>query len=124
MNAEGRARVWAALLACGSSAFASHWTAAVWWAMRRREPEVIDVSMVGPRAPRLEGVRVWRAERLVVEVDGLRTHGTAVAFAADRTMDAELVAAGWRVLRFTAVQLRDSPLLVATRIAQALALAA
>jgi very-short-patch-repair endonuclease len=56
-------------------------------------------------------------------VDGIGTHGTPVAFAADRAMDSELVAAGWRVLRFTARQLRDEPLLVATRIAQALALA-
>jgi very-short-patch-repair endonuclease len=238
-----RARMWAALLACGPSAFASHWTAAVCWAMRRREPEVIDVTMVGSRAPGLQGVRIhrlqalpagqlrtrsgvrlsapsrvicelaatvaredveyaiqeaaarrllnpdelriaaagwggrpgarmlrailqsdgnvefsrswaerrlrrivdraglprpaqnvqvlryrvdalWPGERLIVEVDGIGTHGTAVAFAADRAMDAELVAAGWRVLRFTAHQLKHEPMLVATRIAQALALRA
>jgi very-short-patch-repair endonuclease len=63
---------------------------------------------------------IWRAQRLVVEVDGIGTHGTPVAFQADRAMDAELTAAGWRVLRFTARQLRDEPILVASQIARVL----
>ena len=238
-----RARVRAALLAGGASAFVSHWTAAVLTGLRLREPEVIDISLLSGHCGRPDGVRVhrpinvprgdiwlrnglrmsipcriicelaatapradveyaiqeaaarqlvtpaalraaaerwaprsgtvllrtllqadgniefnrswaerrlrwivdqaglprpvqnihilghlvdavWPAQRLVVEADGITTHGTPVAFAADRAMDAELVAAGWRVLRFTAAQLRETPMLVATRIAQALALAA
>ncbi len=63
---------------------------------------------------------VWRAHKLIVEVDGIGTHGTAVAFAADRRQDAALTAAGWRVIRFTALQLRNDPILVAAQIARAL----
>jgi very-short-patch-repair endonuclease len=44
---------------------------------------------------------VWRAERLIVETDGRRTHLTPLAFQADRTRDQLLSAAGWRILRFT-----------------------
>jgi very-short-patch-repair endonuclease len=43
---------------------------------------------------------VWSAARLVVEVDG-SSHRTRRGFEEDRVRDAELVAAGYRVLRFT-----------------------
>jgi very-short-patch-repair endonuclease len=43
----------------------------------------------------------WRAYRLVVETDGWETHRTRRAFRSDRRRDAALVAAGWRVMRFT-----------------------
>jgi very-short-patch-repair endonuclease len=43
----------------------------------------------------------WPTYRLVVETDGWRDHGTRVAFQRDRSKDAALVAAGWRVMRFT-----------------------
>ena len=39
-------------------------------------------------------------------------------------MDAELTVAGWRVLRFTARQLRDEPMVVVAQMAAALAQAA
>ena len=64
---------------------------------------------------------VWREQHLIVEVDGIGTHGTPVAFAADRAMDVELTLAGWRVLRFTARELRDEPMRVAAQLARALA---
>ena len=235
-----RARIWAALLACGRDAFASHWPAAVLWAIRRGDPELIDITVVGDRRVRLDGVRVhrcasrpsgelrrrdglplssparticelaageprdtveyaiqeaaarlrltpqelslaaerwrprpgsrmlqailqeegedeftrawterrlrwilrtaklplpdntnlnicghrcdavWHDQRLIVEVDGIGTHGTPVAFAADRAMDVQLTLAGWRVLRFTARQLEGDPLRVAAQLAQAL----
>jgi very-short-patch-repair endonuclease len=63
---------------------------------------------------------VWRQQRLIVEIDGFATHGTAVAFAADRARDAALQAAGWRVLRFTYAQLRDRPMLVLAQLVRAL----
>ena len=63
---------------------------------------------------------VWPEQRLIVEVDGIGTHGTPVAFHADRAMDAELTVAGWRVLRFTRRQLKEQPLLVAAQLAAAL----
>lgn len=43
----------------------------------------------------------WRAERLVVEVDGRRTHDNDVAFVDDRVKDRALKTAGQEVQRFT-----------------------
>jgi very-short-patch-repair endonuclease len=63
----------------------------------------------------------WPEQRVLVEVDGWNAHGHRVAFERDRARDAELAAAGYIVLRFTWRQLRNEPLLVATRVAQALA---
>jgi very-short-patch-repair endonuclease len=64
----------------------------------------------------------WPEQRLVVEVDGYEFHGDRRSFESDRARDATLVAAGYRVIRFTAIQLRDEPLLVISRLAAALAL--
>jgi REase_MTES_1575 len=52
---------------------------------------------------------VWRDVRLVVELDGRDTHGTAAAFESDRRRDRVLQVAGWRVVRITYRQLRDTP---------------
>jgi hypothetical protein len=52
---------------------------------------------------------VWRDVRLVVELDGRDTHGTAVAFERDRHRDRVLQVAGWRVVRITYRQMRDTP---------------
>jgi very-short-patch-repair endonuclease len=43
----------------------------------------------------------WPEARLVVELDGYAFHGTRKAFEEDRARDAELQAAGWRVIRVT-----------------------
>jgi very-short-patch-repair endonuclease len=64
----------------------------------------------------------WPEHKLVVEVDGYEFHGDRQAFESDRARDAKLVAAGYRVIRFTAIQLRDQPLVVISRLAAALAL--
>jgi hypothetical protein len=50
---------------------------------------------------------VWRAQRLVVELDGRAAHATRVAFERDRARDRTLHAAGWRVVRITWRQLHD-----------------
>jgi very-short-patch-repair endonuclease len=43
---------------------------------------------------------VWRAPRLVVELDGARFHDQPGARAADRRRDTALTIAGWRVIRY------------------------
>lgn len=63
---------------------------------------------------------VWRDPRLIVETDGWRAHGTRDAFERDRRRDADLTAAGWRVLRITWGRLERDPEWVARRIGKAL----
>lgn len=62
---------------------------------------------------------VWRAARLIVEVDGWNTHDHRAAFERDRRRDQALIAAAWQVVRVTARQLRDEPLTVAAILARA-----
>jgi very-short-patch-repair endonuclease len=66
---------------------------------------------------------LWPDQRLVVEVDGYQFHGHRQKFESDRRRDQQLVAAGYRVVRVTWIQLRDEPIAVITSIAQALAIA-
>lgn len=66
---------------------------------------------------------VWPEHRLVVEVDGYAVHGQRRAFESDRRRDQRLAAAGYTVIRVTWRQLRDEPMAVVARLAQALALA-
>jgi very-short-patch-repair endonuclease len=75
---------------------------------------------------RLNGYEVdflWRAARLVVEVDGHRFHAHHGAFETDRRRDQVHAAAGYIAVRVTWRQLREEPLATIARIAQALALA-
>lgn len=44
---------------------------------------------------------LWRAERVVVEVDAYGTHGDPLAFEVDRARDGRLLACGYRVHRVT-----------------------
>ena len=52
---------------------------------------------------------VWRAERLIVETDGKRAHGTRRARERDPVRDADLQIAGWRVMRVTSKRLSRHP---------------
>ncbi|MEA2160421.1 MAG: hypothetical protein QOD66_2801 [Solirubrobacteraceae bacterium] len=73
---------------------------------------------------RLEGFTVdflWRRERIVVEVDGYRYHGSRRRFEEDRAKGAVLAAAGFQVIRVTWRQMEDEPYAVIARLAQALA---
>ena len=63
---------------------------------------------------------LWRRQRLVVEVDGRRDHASRSAFERDRTRDAVLGAAGFRVIRVTWRMLTRTPEAVVARVAQAL----
>jgi very-short-patch-repair endonuclease len=55
---------------------------------------------------------VWRAARLVVELDGYAYHAVRGAFERDRARDRALLLAGWRVVRITWRQLQTEPDLV------------
>jgi very-short-patch-repair endonuclease len=56
---------------------------------------------------------MWEAQKVIVELDGRAAHGTRSAFASDRERDRLLLLAGWRVVRITWRQLRDTPELIA-----------
>jgi very-short-patch-repair endonuclease len=60
---------------------------------------------VNVKIDRFEVDFLWRAEGLVVEVDGWESHGTRSAFEEDRTRDARLAVLGYEVVRFTWRQL-------------------
>jgi very-short-patch-repair endonuclease len=76
---------------------------------------------VNARASRHTVDFIWRKQRLIVETDGYRFHSTRTAFERDRVRDAELTAAGFRVIRITWRQLEVEPLAIVARLAQALA---
>jgi very-short-patch-repair endonuclease len=63
---------------------------------------------------------LWPEQRLVVEVDGYQFHGHRSAFERDRRKDQVLIAAGYRVVRVTWLQLVHEPMRVAAVIAGAL----
>jgi very-short-patch-repair endonuclease len=65
---------------------------------------------------------LWRAQRLVVEVDSFTYHRGSVAFHADHARDLDLRAAGYNVLRFDDAQLEGEPERVAADVAAALAI--
>jgi len=102
-------------------------------AMTRSEAEARLVGLVraarlpapaaNARVARHEVDLLWREQRLVVEVDGYRFHSTRAAFERDRRRDAELLAAGFRVIRVTWRQIVDEPHSLVATLARALALA-
>jgi hypothetical protein len=59
---------------------------------------------------------LWSDQRLIVETDGHRAHGTRLAFERDRRRDQDLLLAGWRVVRFTWRQVSGDPAGVAARV--------
>jgi very-short-patch-repair endonuclease len=73
------------------------------------------------RIGRWEADFVWAEQRLVVEFDGWGSHRTRRAFERDRRKDADLLLAGFRVLRITSRELEHRPHAVVARVAIALA---
>jgi very-short-patch-repair endonuclease len=63
---------------------------------------------------------LWRENRLAVEVDGHASHGTKRAFQADRDRDGQLTVAGYRVLRFTWLDVMHRAIVVADRVRRVL----
>jgi very-short-patch-repair endonuclease len=66
---------------------------------------------------------LWRRQRVVVEMDGFSFHSHRAAFERDRARDAELVAAGFRVVRLTHRRLLEEPAVIAAQLRRLLALA-
>ena len=64
---------------------------------------------------------LWLDQRLVVELDSRTHHMTTAAFEEDRKRDADLMLAGYRVLRITWRRLRDEPAVVAEMVRRLLA---
>jgi very-short-patch-repair endonuclease len=64
---------------------------------------------------------VWRAERVIVELDSWAHHSSRTAFEADRLRIAELAAHGWHTVPVTWRQLTQGPYGVVARISAALA---
>lgn len=64
---------------------------------------------------------LYERERLVIEIDSRTHHLTTAAFEEDRRRDADLMLAGYRVLRITWRRLRDEPLFVAEQLRKLLA---
>ena len=52
---------------------------------------------------------VYLAFRLIIELDGYGSHGSRESFQADRERDRRLVAAGWRIVRFTWADIHEHP---------------
>lgn len=52
---------------------------------------------------------LWPARRLIAETDGAASHLTPRAFEDDRRRDARLLLAGYRVVRFTHLQVTEQP---------------
>ncbi len=79
---------------------------------RHRLPQPVVNARVG----RYEVDFLWRDQRLVVETDGFRYHGSRDAFERDRARDADLQSRGFRVVRLTHRQLMNDPRKVARSI--------
>jgi len=85
-----------------------------------RRPEVnVKVVCRAGFAPEVDFL--WRRERLVLETDGGRFHSTPRQIDRDRYKEAELVCAGYRVLRATWRQVQREPGQVARMVRTALA---
>jgi very-short-patch-repair endonuclease len=98
--------------------------------LTRSDAEIIALALIErARLPRpeanvrLEGFEVdllWRAERLVVEIDSWAFHSMRSSFEGDRRRDQVLVGNGWRVLRVTGRQLTYQQELVIATLTRAL----
>jgi DNA-binding Lrp family transcriptional regulator len=114
-NQGALTRWMAAVLACRPGAVLSHLSAAALWGLVKdlREdaaPPTVTVLVRRAGLPepevnvRVRGLEVdflWRASRVIVEIDGYAYHGHAVAFRRDRERTNALQLDRYRVLRFT-----------------------
>lgn len=69
----------------------------------------LPIPATNARLGRHEVDFLWRAQRLAAEVDGFAFHSSRQAFERDRIRDADLQAAGYRVVRITWRRIVDEP---------------
>jgi very-short-patch-repair endonuclease len=72
-------------------------------------PEVARWLDLDDGEPMIRPDFLWRAQRLIVEVDGREFHRTAQRFESDRRRDQRATVAGWRVIRTTHNQISRRP---------------
>jgi hypothetical protein len=65
------------------------------------KPRVNQWIDLGDGEPMIKGDFVWRRQRVIVETDGHRYHGTAQARERDPRRDQRAILAGWRPVRTT-----------------------
>ena len=111
-----------------SKVLADHDTGSTWTRSELEEQMLALCRRFGLPAPEVNAMIgghevdfVWRDARVIVETDGWAAHGTRRAFERDRIRDAELMAAGWRVIRVTMRRLEREPEAVAKQLARLLA---
>ena len=73
------------------------------------QPEVNAWVTLPDGPPAIRADFVWRAQRVLLEADGHKTHGTRQAFENDRRRDQRASVAGWRPVRTTWRQLEQAP---------------
>ena len=76
---------------------------------RLPHPEVNAWIVLPDGEPAIRCDFVWRAQRVVLETDGHRTHGTRQAFEYDRRRDQRLTRFAWRPVRSTWRQILRRP---------------
>jgi hypothetical protein len=73
------------------------------------QPEVNVWLDLGDGEPAIKADLLWRAQRLILEVDGREHHGTRQSFHSDRRRDQRATVAGYRVIRTTEPQIKRRP---------------
>jgi very-short-patch-repair endonuclease len=87
------------------------------WTHSQTEHRFLElIAAAGLPAPRtnvlIDGDTVdcmWPAQRLVIEVDAFRTHGSRPRFETNRRRDIRLQIAGWRVVRVAGERVWEAP---------------
>lgn len=87
-------------------------------------PEVQQWLLLDDGGPAIRADFLWRRQRLVVETDGHRVHGTWQARERDPDRDQRLTLAQWRPIRLTRRQFERRPGTVISRITRLLAMSA
>jgi hypothetical protein len=73
------------------------------------DPECNAVIVLPDGGPPIRPDFVWRDQRIIVEADSRKWHGSRQRMEIDRRRDQRLIAAGWRVIRTTWRQMRYHP---------------